>query len=70
MYFPVEILPNYLQVISKVIPMTYAADIMRDIMLRDAGLNEVLPTMTLLLMSAVFLYSVGTLLYKRWVEKE
>lgn len=70
MYFPVEILPSYLQTASKIIPMTYAGEIMRDVMLRDAGLNEVLPTMILLLISAGILYSLGTLLYKRWVEKE
>jgi ABC-2 type transport system permease protein len=70
MYFPVEFLPSYLQLIGKVIPMTYAADIMRDVMLKDVGLAEVLPTMTLLLISAVVLYSLGILLYKRWVEKE
>lgn len=70
MYFPLEILPSYLQTVGKVIPMTYAANTMRDIILKDVGFNEVLPTMTLLLISAVILYSLGTLLYKRWVEKE
>jgi ABC-2 type transport system permease protein len=70
MYFPLEILPNYLQTVGRVIPMTNAANIMKGIMLKDVGLNEVLPTMTLLLVSAVILYLLGALLYKRWVEKE
>jgi len=70
MYFPVEFLPGYLQLVSKVIPMTYAADIMRDVMLKNAGFAETLPTLTLLLISAAALYSLGTLLYKRWVERE
>lgn len=50
--------------------MTYAANFVRDIMLKDVGFNEVLPAMILLLVSAGVLYSLGALLYKRWVEKE
>jgi ABC-2 type transport system permease protein len=70
MYFPVEVLPSYLQLVSKVVPMTYAADVMRSIMLKNVGFGEILPTITLLLISAAVLYSLGIFLYKRWVEKE
>ena len=69
MYFPVEYLPSYLQQIGKVIPMTYAAQAIRDVMVRNATLNDILLQMATLTFSAIILYGVGVLLYKRWVEK-
>lgn len=69
MYFPIEYLPTYLQQIGKVIPMTYAAQAIRDIMVRNATLNGIFLPMITLTFSAIILYAVGVLLYKRWVEK-
>jgi len=69
MYFPIEYLPTYLQQIGKVIPMTYAAQALRDIMIRNATLNDLLLPIITLTVSAVILYGVGVLLYRRWVEK-
>ena len=69
MYFPIEYLPTYMQQIGRFIPMTYAAQALRDIMIRNATLNDLLLPITTLTVSAVILYGVGVLLYKRWVEK-
>lgn len=70
MYFPLEYLPEYLQQIGRAIPMTYAAQAVRDIMIRNAVLSDILQPMVVLVVSAIILYVVGVLLYKRWVEKE
>jgi ABC-2 type transport system permease protein len=69
MYFPIEYLPIYMQQIGKVIPVTYAAQALRDIMIRNATLNDLLVPMATLTIAAIVLYAVGVLLYKRWVEK-
>jgi ABC-2 type transport system permease protein len=69
MYFPIEYLPTYMQQIGRFIPMTYAAQALRDIMIRNATLNDLLLPITTLTLSAAILYGVGVLLYKRWVEK-
>jgi ABC-2 type transport system permease protein len=69
MYFPIEYLPIYMQQIGRFIPMTYAAQALRDIMIRNATLNDLLLPMATLTLSAIALYGVGVLLYKRWVEK-
>jgi len=69
MYFPIEYLPTYMQQIGRVIPMTYAAQALRDIMIRNATLNDLLLPITTLTVSAAILYGIGVLLYKRWVEK-
>jgi len=69
MYFPIEYLPIYMQQMGRVIPMTYAAQALRDIMIRNATLIDLLWLMATLTLSALVLYGVGVLLYKRWVEK-
>jgi ABC-2 type transport system permease protein len=69
MYFPLEYLPDYLQQIGRIIPMTYAAQAIRDIMVRNATLSDLLLPMTTLTFTAIILYGIGILLYKRWVEK-
>ncbi|MDH7564293.1 MAG: ABC transporter permease [Candidatus Bathyarchaeota archaeon] len=70
MYFPVEYLPDYMQQIGRIIPMTYAAQAIRDIMVRDATAAALLWPIATLTITAVILYVIGILLYKRWVEKE
>jgi ABC-2 type transport system permease protein len=69
MYFPIDYLPQFMQQIGKVIPMTYAAQALRDIMIRNATFNDLLLKLATLAVSAVILYFVGVLLYRRWVEK-
>ncbi len=69
MYFPLEYLPTYMQEIGKVIPMTYASRALRDIMIRDATLTDLTIPLAALSASAVILYAIGALLYRRWVER-
>jgi len=69
MYFPIEYLPTYLQQIGRFIPMTYAAQALRDIMIRNATLADLWIPLTTLIASAMILYLIGILLYRRWVEK-
>ena len=69
MYFPIEYLPTYMQQIGHFIPMTYAAQALRDIMIRNATFADLAIPMLTLMLSAAFLYGIGVLLYKRWVEK-
>jgi ABC-2 type transport system permease protein len=69
MYFPVEYLPTYMQQIGRFIPMTYAAQALRDIMIRNATFVDLAIPMLTLALTAAFLYGIGVLLYRRWVEK-
>ena len=50
--------------------MTYAAQALRDIMIRNVTLSDLLVPMATLAVAAVILYGIGVLLYRRWVEKE
>ena len=69
MYFPFDYLPTYLQQIGRFIPMTYAAQALRDIMIRNATITDLFVPIATLSATAAILYLVGVLLYRRWVEK-
>jgi ABC-2 type transport system permease protein len=69
MYFPIDYLPTYLQQIGRFIPMTYAAQALRDIMIRNATLSDLFLPIATLSVAAVILYAFGVLLYRKWVEK-
>jgi ABC-2 type transport system permease protein len=70
MYFPLEYLPEYLQQIGRIVPMTYAAQALRDVMLRNIKLEGLIQPIITLATSAIVLYAVGIILYRKWVEKE
>jgi ABC-2 type transport system permease protein len=70
MYFPAEYLPTYLQQVGSIIPMTYAAQAIRSVMIRNAAIGELVQPIITLVVSAAILFFIGILLYKRWVEKE
>ena len=69
MYFPIDYLPTYLQQIGRFIPVTYAAQALRDVMIRNATLTGLFFPLITLAGSAVALYAVGVVLYRKWVEK-
>jgi len=69
MYFPIDYLPVFMQQIGRFIPMTYAAQALRDIMIRNATFSDLFLPMATLTLSAFVLYAVGVLMYRRWVER-
>jgi len=69
MYFPIEYLPVYMQQIGRLIPMTYAAQALRDIMIRNATPGDLLMPIGTLAATAAIFYAIGVVLYRRWVEK-
>lgn len=58
-YYPVSVLPSWLQVISKAVPTTYTLQGMRKCLLQGAGLREVLPEIGLLLAIGAVLIPLG-----------
>jgi ABC-2 type transport system permease protein len=56
MLFPVSVLPDWLQLVAKLNPVTYALEAMRAALLGGAGLHAVLqPLLVLFLFAAVLL---------------
>ena len=66
-FFPVEMMPNFLQIVAKVMPMTYLNDGMRDTMLFDNNVSA-LVNLGILLVIGIALFVAGSRLMS-WKEK-
>jgi ABC-2 type transport system permease protein len=61
MIFPISILPNWLQVIARLNPVTYALDAMRRALLEDARVTQLAPSLLILLVFATVLLPASIL---------
>lgn len=64
-FWPIEAIPEFLRPISALIPLTYAVEGCRSVMLRGWGVEEVLPEIAILLCFAVAMLLISTLMLKR-----
>jgi len=69
MLFPVSILPDWLQVVAKLNPMTHALNAMRAALLDGAGLLQLLPAIELLLLFAAALLPISMLVFYWTLER-
>ena len=67
--FPVEAMPAFLQTISKVLPLTYAVDALRKVMILGAGIEAVILPLTILIILAVVTMTLGVPLFDRAVKR-
>jgi len=67
--FPVSILPDWLQVVAKLNPMTHALNAMRAALLDGAGLSQLLPAIELLLLFAAVLLPISMLVFYWTLER-
>ena len=66
--FPVAILPDWMQSFSKWLPQTYLIHGMRQAAFANAGIKELLPDLTPLLASGIFLLVAGYFTFL-WMER-
>lgn len=64
-FYPIQQMPWFMQVISQVIPLTYAADAMRKIMLLNAGIGDVLTQILILVAFGVVTMAIAVPLFRR-----
>ncbi len=67
--FPVEQMPWFMQWISAIMPVTYAADAMRKVMILNAGLQDVLPQIAILLVFGAITLAVAIPVFKKSMTK-
>jgi ABC-2 type transport system permease protein len=61
MFWPISTLPNYLQVVSYLMPLTYANDALQNIMVRGLGIGDVWMDIVVLLAFAVVMVALSAL---------
>lgn len=68
-FFPVEQMPLALQYISKALPLTYAIDVLRKVMVLGVGLDCVLFQLGFLIVIGLVTIAIGVPLFDRAVRK-
>jgi ABC-2 type transport system permease protein len=67
--FPVEQMPSFLQSISKILPLTYAVDALRKVMILGAGIDAVILPIIILVILGVATMTLGVPLFDRAVKR-
>jgi ABC-2 type transport system permease protein len=67
--FPIEQMPSFLQSVSKVLPLTYAVDALRKVMILGAGIEAVILPITILIVLGVVTMMLGVPLFDRAVKR-
>jgi ABC-2 type transport system permease protein len=68
-FFPLQQMPGAMQAISKLIPLTYEVEALRQVMVLGAGINEVLRPMLILVAFSVVTLSISIPAFKRVVTR-
>ncbi len=72
-YYPIEVLPQWLQTLSRLLPATYSLDALRRTMLRSASLSDVGGDLLALAAFALVLLPIGLLAFRyavRWAKSD
>ncbi|HVP40450.1 MAG TPA: ABC transporter permease [Candidatus Krumholzibacteriaceae bacterium] len=64
-FFPVQQMPWYMQDISKVLPLTYAADALRKVMVLGAGIPQITTELGVLIVFGVVMIAIAVPVFKR-----
>jgi ABC-2 type transport system permease protein len=64
-FFPVQQMPWYMQSISRVLPLTYASDALRKVMVLGAGIPQITTELTVLIVFGVVMTAIAVPVFKR-----
>ena len=68
-YYPVRVMPDWLQTLSRLIPVTYALDAMRRALLTGATFQELLPDIIALVVFCVVLAPLSLFIFRQAVYR-
>lgn len=67
--FPIQQMPWYMQDVAKIMPLTYAAQAMRKIIVLGAGIQDIMSELIILIVFGVVLLAISIPLFKRTMTK-
>jgi len=67
--FPIEQMPPILQTISKVLPLTYAVEALRKVMILGTGIEAIILPITILIILGVATMMLGVPLFDKAVKR-
>lgn len=67
-FFPVQAMPKFMQTIASFLPVTYAAEALRNVMVKGLGIQQILYPLFILLIFLVITLGLAISLFKRDIE--
>jgi ABC-2 type transport system permease protein len=67
--FPVKMMPGFIQTISSFLPLTYAADAMRKVMVLGAGVTQISTDLLILVVFGAVMLAIAVPLFKRMMSR-
>ncbi|HMK47696.1 MAG TPA: ABC transporter permease [Methanocella sp.] len=64
-FFPIQQMPWFMQDLSNLLPLTYAVEAMRKVMILNAGIQDVLPEVALLVVFGVIMLVIAIPVFRR-----
>jgi ABC-2 type transport system permease protein len=68
-FFPIQQMPWYMQDISKVLPLTYASQALRKVMVLGAGIPEIATELTVLIVFGVIMTAIAVPVFRRMMTR-
>ncbi|MGD6933424.1 MAG: ABC transporter permease [Candidatus Bathyarchaeia archaeon] len=68
-FFPVKMMPGFMQTISSFLPLTYASDAMRKVMVLGAGVPQIATNLTVLVVFGVVMLAIAVPLFRRMMTR-
>jgi ABC-2 type transport system permease protein len=68
-FFPIQQMPWYMQDISKFLPLTYASDALRKVMVLGAGIPQISTDLIVLIVFGVVMIAIALPVFKRMMTR-
>jgi ABC-2 type transport system permease protein len=68
-FFPIQQMPWYMQDISKLLPLTYAADALRKVMVLGAGIPQISTELIILILFGVVMIAIALPVFRRMMTR-
>jgi ABC-2 type transport system permease protein len=67
-FFPIQAMPKFMQVIAQIFPVTYAADALRSVMVKGLGISTIILPLAILMLFLIVILIATVMLFKRDIE--
>jgi ABC-2 type transport system permease protein len=68
-FFPIQQMPWYMQDISKVLPLTYASDALRKVMVLGAGVSQISTDLFVLIAFGAVMIAIAVPVFRRMMTR-
>lgn len=68
-FFPIKMMPGFMQTISSFMPLTYATDAMRKVMVLGAGIPQISTDLIVLIVFGIVLLAIAVPLFKKMMTR-